>query len=120
MKAFIILLTCSNFIFNGELFCYFIYLNFLKHQYNLQLLKHLLHKRRNSVNASLTGFINFTGVKAECSVKPPETFGYIGCFIDEENRDLKAIRIFTKDMNYENCTTVCKGYAYLGLQHGYE
>ena len=42
---------------------------------------------------------------------------YIGCFVDDPNRDLKQ-GPHQYNFNQKTCNTACKGYTYYSLQNG--
>ncbi|XP_052064547.1 uncharacterized protein LOC127704479 [Mytilus californianus] len=47
-----------------------------------------------------------------------EIRGYVGCFVDDSNRLLKHKLMVLDRITLEKCRHHCRGYRYLGLQHG--
>ena len=54
-------------------------------------------------------------------LKKIDSFTYLGCFIDQKERDLNGAYYFNK-MNLEKCLTICSdlNFKYFGLQYGYK
>ena len=72
--------------------------------------------RINSITIPV--LLNFFGVAANNNFNHFLVFGYLGCFIDKDERDLKYAEILSTDMTVEMCILHCSdaGYNIAGLQ----